>query len=192
MTLILGLDPAQRTGFAYYDDTRSLSAIQPGSLKVEGESFEERCHFLGRRFTQMLRDKRPDLIACEQPIRTLPAARRKSKIMGVEEAEEVSAVSGLNAMISSNQIVGALSATAGFKGITFITIPTSTWRSQFLGFSRRPGWQRKDWKKACREKCAQLRIPVTNDDAADAVGVAFAAAASQTARMMKLKIEQAA
>ncbi len=184
--IILGLDPSQSTGWALYDPSPevTLSAIKAGVLKATGDSYEEKAAVLGRSLMRLIKADRPDFIAIEMPIRTQPGTvRRKVRFMGEEQVEEA-AGSGLNAVISSNQMVGACAAIIGAYGIPFECIAPVTWRAQFLGFGRRPGWQRKDWKKAVRERCAQLKITVTNDDMADAVGIAFAAKACQTYRMM--------
>ncbi|WP_416355536.1 hypothetical protein ACLNGM_14955 [Aureimonas phyllosphaerae] len=175
MNLILGLDVAQRTGWAAYRPDRSISAIQAGVLKAEGESFEERAATLGRQFGLLLKETgKPALVAIETPLRMLPQGKRTAKMMGEEETI-VGAGGGANAMISSNQLVGAISAICGWKALTFVCIPAATWRKAFLGFARQPGWDRKAWKKAVREQCARERITVTNDDMADAVGIAIAA-----------------
>lgn len=184
MTLILGLDAATTTGFAYYQDDRSLSAMEVGTLRAKGDSFEDKASYLGRELLIMCRKRRPDFIAIEQPLRMLPGGKRTVKFMG--EEEEVSAGGGgTNALILSNQIVSAYCTAARIKDIPFILISSATWRKQFLGFGRKPGWVRKDWKKAARDRCAALKITVTNDDMADAVGVAFAAAAAPELKMMK-------
>lgn len=188
--LILGLDPSQTTGWALYDPSPdvTLSAIKAGVLKATGDSYEEKAAALGRSLMRLIKADRPDFIAIEMPIRTQPGTvRRKVKFMG-EQVEEQSSGSGLNAVISSNQMVGACAAIIGAYGIPFECIAPVTWRVQFLGFGRRPGWQRKDWKKAVRERCHQLKINVTNDDMADAVGIAFAAKACQSFRMMQSRL----
>jgi Holliday junction resolvasome RuvABC endonuclease subunit len=172
--IILGLDPAQQCGWALYDtSSSSLSSIKAGVIKASGESYEEKAATLGRGLVKLLtadRDK-----ATGKPI--LP---------GEEQVEEASG-SGLNAVISSNQMVGAVCAIIGAYGIPFETVATVTWRSQFLGFGRRAGWQRKDWKKAVRDRCNQFKITVTNDDMADAVGIAFAGKACQSFRMISAR-----
>ncbi len=189
--LILGLDPSQSTGWAQYDPSPdvTLSAIKAGVLKATGDSYEEKAAVLGRSLMRLIKADRPDFIAIEMPLRTQPAQGRKTvKFTGSAVVEEdVVAGSGLNAVISSNQMVGACAAIIGAYGIPFECIAPVTWRAQFLGFGRRPGWQRKDWKKAVRERCQQLKITVTNDDMADAVGIAFAAKACQTFRMMQAR-----
>jgi Holliday junction resolvasome RuvABC endonuclease subunit len=195
--VILGLDPAQQCGWALYDTaSSSLSSIKAGVIKASGESYEEKAATLGRGLVKLLtadRDKAtgkpilPAFVAIEMPIRTQPGRQvRKVKFMGEEQVEEASG-SGLNAVISSNQMVGAVCAIIGAYGIPFETVATVTWRSQFLGFGRRAGWQRKDWKKAVRDRCNQFRITVTNDDMADAVGIAFAGKACQSFRMISAR-----
>ena len=184
--LILGLDGAQNTGWALYDTAANLSAIRAGVIKTAGDDYEHKAASLGLGLVRLIKADRPDFIVIEMPIRSQPAARQKRtvKFMGEDRVEEV-AGGGLNAVISSNQMVGALSAIVGAYQIPFETIAPVTWRKQFLGFGIRPGWQRKDWKKAVRERCGQLKIVVTNDDMADAVGIAFAGSSLQTFKMLQ-------
>lgn len=186
MTLILGVDQAQNSGFAWYETDRSVSAIEAGVLKADGESIVRKATNLGRQFFILLRQRRPDLIAFEAPILTAPAARRTVKFMG--EEQQVQGVQGLNAVISSNDILSAMATAADIKAIPWVIIPSPTWRKAFLGFARQPGWQRKDWKKAVREACARERITVTNDDMADAVGIAIAA--RNTPEFKQIQYEQ--
>lgn len=202
MSLILGLDPSQSTGWALYDDAASVSAIRAGVIKAIGDSYEEKAATLGRGLVKLLtanRDKvtgkpiLPDFCAIEMPIRSQPGqVRRKVKFMGETAGEEDVSGSGLNAVISSNQMVGACAAIIGAYGIPFETIAPVTWRKVFLGFGTRPGWARKDWKRAVRERCKQMKIAVTNDDQADAVGVAFAAPNCQRFKMLKAQAERVA
>jgi hypothetical protein len=190
-SLILGLDAATTTGFAFYHDNRHVTSIEAGTIRAKGDGFEDKSSYLGRELAHMCRKLRPDFIAIEQPLRMLPGGKRTVKFMG-EEEEVSGAGGGTNALILSNQIVSAYCTAARIKDIPFILIASATWRRQFLGFGRKPGWVRKDWKKAARDRCADLKITVTNDDQADAVGVAFAAAAAPELKMMKHKIGAAA
>ncbi|WP_024586032.1 hypothetical protein [Aliihoeflea sp. 2WW] len=188
--IILGLDVAQKTGSALHDDSRPLSAIEAGVLKAVGRDYEDKSAALARALIILVREAKPDLVAIEMPIRTQPAGRRTVKMMG--EDEVVEGGSGLNAVISSNQLVGAVAAVCGIKAIPFVTIAPASWRKAFLGFSRQPGWGRKEWKKAVREQCARERIVVTNDDMADAVGVAVAAKTTDTYRMLQYERQKRA
>lgn len=192
MALILSLDAAQTTGWALYDTTANLSAIRAGVLKTTGDDYEHKAASLGFGLMKLIKADRPDFIVIEMPIRSQPAKQfRKVKFMGEEQVEEASG-SGLNAVISSNQMVGAVSAIVGAYNIPFATVAPVTWRKAFLGFGTRPGWQRKDWKKAVRDRCAQLKIIVTNDDMADAVGIAFAGAGLQAFKMLSQQRKAAA
>lgn len=197
MALILGLDPSQSTGWSLYDTTANLSAIRCGVLRAKGEFYEAKAADLAQQLVALLtRDRNPqtgkpilpDFVAIEMPIRTQPGTRRGKKMMkfmGEQMQDEEAGGSGLNAVISSNQMVAACAAIVGAYRLPFEMIAPVTWRKQFLGFGTRPGWERKDWKKAARERCGQLKIVVTNDDMADAVGISFAARACQTLRMLE-------
>ena len=191
MSLILSFDPSQSTGWALYDTTANISAIRPGVLKAVGGDYEHKAASIGLQAMRLIKENRPDFVVLEMPIRSMPARQtRKMKFMGEEHVEEASG-SGLNAVISSNQMVGALSAIIGAYRIPFECIAPVTWRKQFLGFGTRPGWQRKDWKKAVRDRCAQLKITVTNDDMADAVGLAFAGKACDGFRWIEAEAAKA-
>lgn len=184
MSLILGLDAAQHTGWALYDTSASLSSIRAGVLKAVGDDYEHKSAALGFAVMKLIKADRPDFIVMEMPIRTQPGKQvRKVRFMGETQVEEA-AGSGLNAVISSNQMVGACAAIIGAYNIPFETLAPVTWRKSFLGFGTHKGWVRKDWKRAVRERCQQLKITVTNDDMADAVGIAFAGAACQAFKMM--------
>lgn len=183
--IILGLDIAKTTGWALYDTKSNLSSIIAGTLKADGENFEERSANFGNGLMNLIKKYRPHMIGIETPLRMAPMApKRKMKFMGDELEDEASAGGGINAVISSNQLVGAASGVIGCFQIPFITISSVTWRKSFLGIGTHKGWVRKDWKKAARDRCDQLKIRVTNDDQSDAVGVAFAASGTQMAKML--------
>jgi len=66
MALILGLDIATTTGFAWYDTDASLSAVRPGSFKIGGECYEARAGEMGQRIIKMVKQTRPDFVVIEQ------------------------------------------------------------------------------------------------------------------------------
>ncbi|MCD1645275.1 hypothetical protein [Aurantimonas coralicida] len=186
--ILYGIDPGQHCGLCIYDDARSLAAMTPLLIKApagKGVPIEEKVYSIAREIGGRMRQTRPDLVAIEAPLRQMPGAgKRTVKMMG-EEQEVEGSVGGSAAMISSNQIVGGIIALCGLKAIPFVTIPSATWRKQFLGFGRNPAFDRTAWKKAARERCAALKIAVTSDDAAEACGIAFAATATDTYRMIR-------
>jgi len=182
MPLILGLDIATVTGFAWYDTGKDLSAIEAGSFRIEGEGFEERAGIMGRKIVGLIRDRRPDFIGIERPTRNVVQHRKVRRDL-VGQADDATTINAGTSMLL-NQFTGAAVGVIAAYRVPYEAIAPETWRKQFLGFGRHAGWQRKDWKRAAREKCDQLRIQVSNDDAADAVGVAFAGASSQTFRWL--------
>lgn len=182
--LILGLDPSQTTGYAYYEPGESLSTINVGTIRAAGGSYEVKAATLAQGLVRLIAQRRPDFIAMEMPLRTAPGVKRKKSFMG-EEQEAQESFGALNAVISSNQMVGACAAIIGAYKIPFEMIAPITWRKHFLGFGRKPDWGRKDWKRATRQRCEQLKIRVTNDDQADAVGIAVAGEACQIFKSLK-------
>jgi hypothetical protein len=185
--LILGLDIASVTGFCWYDTTKDLSAMEPGSFKLQGESHEQKAADMGLRMVKMIKTRKPDFIAIEAPLKNVKTYTKTTQTL-IGEQEE----STMNpaAVILPNQLAGAVLAVVGAYQIPWHAITEGTWRKQWLGFGRQRGWDRKMWKKAVREKCDQLGIVVTNDDQADAVGVSFAAPASETYRMVVARHER--
>jgi hypothetical protein len=207
--IVLGLDPSQSTGFAMYqppsrhspnDEAAALAGMELGTLRAKGGDYEEKAGSLGAALVNLLRDpttrkcRRIDLAVIERPLRTQPGAggKKKVKFLGEETGEEAAAGSGLNAVISSNQMVGAICAILSAYRIPFITMDAREWRKLAYGFGTRPGWQRADWKRHARAMCAQHRIVVTNDDMAEAAWIAFAGAGTQTAKMMLERVRAAA
>ena len=186
--LILGLDGAQNTGWALYDTAANLSAIRAGVIKAHGDDYEHKAASLGLGLVRLIKADRPDFIVIERAPRQQygGSAGRRMKFMGEEVADEADGGgTGLQSILSTNQMTGGLSGIIGAYQIPFETVMPVTLRKQFLGFGTRPGWQRKDWKKAVRDRCAQLKITVTNDDMSDAVGISFAGASLQTFKMMQ-------
>ncbi|MEC9244647.1 MAG: hypothetical protein VYB05_07745 [Pseudomonadota bacterium] len=184
MALILGLDIATTTGFAWYDTDASLSAVRPGSFKIEGECYEARAGEMGQSIIKMVKQTRPDFVVIERPARNVMQHRKKTNDFAGEH-EEMTINAGTALLL--NQLTGAASAIVRAYQIPFEIVAPETWRKQFLGFGRRPGWSRKDWKKAARDRCRQLRITVTNDDQADAVGLAFAGPSCQTFKIVQAR-----
>lgn len=193
--IILGLDQAQNCGFAIYDTNAPLSAIRVGVIRAKEEKsdkYEDMSARLGLELMKLLKVERPDFVALEQPIRTMPGGggkvKAKVKFMGEEQTVEKAVGGGMNAVISSNQMTGAAAAIVGAFRIPFMTIAPVTWRKTFLGFGTRPGWERDDWKGATRARCTALKIKVTNNDQSDAVGVAVGASSSQIVKAMMMGV----
>lgn len=188
MTLILGIDPATRTGFAIYDDDKPPSAIRAWSVTLKGGSDELKAAQAGAVLVDVIQEYRPDFVAIEAPLKNVVQHKKRSQTMF---GEETSSTINPASVILPCLITGAFLGNVGGFGLPWTTIPVSTWRKQFHGSGRRPGWKRDDWKKAARQRCDQLRISVKNDDAAEAVGVAFAAPSTDVFKMYLNRVEAA-
>src|SRR5690606_26650897 len=71
LMLILGLDIATTTGFAWYEPGSSLSSIKTSIINAVGENAEEKAASLAQQMVKMLRETRPDFVAIEQPMRNV-------------------------------------------------------------------------------------------------------------------------
>ena len=178
---ILGLDIATVTGVAFYDTTEHVSKITAWSFRLKGDTDEQKASDMGVQTVGLIRKYKPDFIAIESPLKNIVTHKRTKQTL-VGEVED--AAMNPASIILPNQLTGAVMAIIGAYRIPWHTVPSSTWRKCFLGFARKPGWSRKDWKRAVREQCDMLGIHVTNDDSADAVGTAFSAPSTQTYKLM--------
>lgn len=179
--LILGLDIATTTGFAWYDPSASMSTIRTGIIQSVGDNAEEKSASIATQLVTMLKAERPDFVAIEQPMRNVVMFKKKKQDFAGEHDETTINPNALQLSSLSGAAVAIISA----YRIPWLTIPTATWRTQFLGYGRKPGFVSKDWKKAAMERCQSLKIPVKRHDAAEAVGVAFAASGSQQFKMLQ-------
>jgi hypothetical protein len=209
--LILGLDVATTTGFAWYDTEAHLSAIRTGLIKAEGDNAEQKAASLAVQLRSLFYETRivggeakrilvkPDFVAIEQPMRNVKTFTKEVETLhGVEDVETINP----NALQLSALVGAAIAIVAAYK-IEWVTIPSATWRKSYFGSGFQPerkpvndkfGRQKVDkkgrlvwkleWKKAAIERCRALRIDVRNADAAEAVGIAFAGAGCQSAKMI--------
>lgn len=186
MKLVLGLDVATTTGFALYTVGETLSTIQTGTIKAHGENAEQKAAYLSAELIRIFKQEKPNFVAIEEPLRNIVPFRKKSESF-VGEVEQITI--NPNTLQLSSMTGATVAILTGFK-IPWVTIPSSTWRKHFLGFGRKTGWKREDWKRATIERCRSLRIQVKNNDAADAVGIAMAGAASQEFKLLNLRASQ--
>lgn len=183
MSLILGLDIATTTGFAWYEPGSSLSSIKTGLIKAEGDNAEEKAASLAQQIVAMFKAGRPDFVAIEQPMRNVVSFKKKRQDFGGEVEEQTI---NPNALQLSSLAGAAVAIIAAYR-IPWETIPSATWRKHFLGMGRSPGFDRAAWKRAAVDRCRAFKIEVKNSDAAEAVGIAMAGEATQTYRMMQAR-----
>lgn len=195
MALILGLDIATTTGFAWYEPGSSLSSIKTGLIKAQGENAEEKAASLAVQLRELFYETRtvdgraervllkPDFVAIEQPMRNVVSFKKtRETLAGPVDEQTVNP----NALQLSSLSGAAVAIIAAYR-IPWETIPSATWRKHFLGMGRSPGFDRAAWKRAAVDRCRAFKIAVKNSDAAEAVGIAMAGEATQTFRMMQAR-----
>ncbi len=197
MALLLGLDIATVTGFAWYDTGASMAAIKTGLIKAEGDSSEEKAASLALQLVAMFKAGRPDFVALERP---LPNVKQFEKYTDdLVEGEVVGTTINPNQMLLPTYIGAAVAIIAAYR-IPLETIAPQTWRKAYFGSGFKPpkkfmkikrhpqgGKWVNDWKTPAIERARALRIDVKNADAAEAVGIAFAGAGLQTFKMMQAR-----
>jgi Holliday junction resolvasome RuvABC endonuclease subunit len=180
MSLILGLDIATVTGFAWYEPGSSLSSIKTGLIKAVGDNAEEKAASLATQLVALFKSGRPDFVAIEQPMRNIKSFRKtKTDLAGVMDEQTINP----NALQLEGLVCAAVAIIAAYR-IPWETISSQTWRKTFLGMGRSPGFDRAMWKRAAVERCRVLKIEVKNADAAEAVGISIAGAGCQRFRML--------
>ncbi|MFC3208117.1 hypothetical protein [Aquamicrobium soli] len=181
--LILGLDIATTTGFAWYEPGSSLSSIKTGLMKAEGENAEEKAASLAQQIVAMFKAGRPDFVAIEQPMRNVVSFKKKRQDFGGEVEEQTI---NPNALQLSSLAGAAVAIIAAYR-IPWETIPSATWRKHFLGMGRSPAFDRAAWKRAAVDRCRAFKIAVKNSDAAEAVGIAMAGETCQRFKAMQAR-----
>lgn len=199
--LILGLDIATTTGFAWYDTgAQRLSAIKTGLIKAEGDLSEQKAASLAQQLVRMFREVKPDFVAIERPLPNIMQFDKYSNDM--VDGEVASSTVNPNQMLLPTFIGAAVAIVAAYR-IPFETIAPQSWHKAYYGSGFKPprkpvkdrtGHQKRDrkgqlvwkndWKTPAVERARALRIEVRNADAAEAVGIAFAGASCQTFKMM--------
>ena len=197
---ILGCDIATDSGFALYDPDMPLSAIHTWTFTADGDTNEEKAWKLGRHVQRMVKRYQPDFFAIEQPFRNVARYQKKSggkqSRLDLAQAGNGAPEMTVNpqAVIIPNLLVGAVMGIAGAYGKPCTIITEGTWRKFFLGFGRKRGWKRDDYKQAAIDRCLQLNIAISGRKAAndaDAVGVAVACTDEDYFKIFKMKREAA-
>lgn len=196
--LILGLDIATTTGFAWYEPGSSLASIKTGLVKAVGDSHEAKAASLGDQLREMFKDCRPDFVAIEEPLRNIKTFKKKVETMyGPKFVHTVNP----NQMLLYSLVGAAMVVVSAYKK-PWETIPSATWRKSFFGAGFKPPIKiiqkegeddvaEKQWKKAAVDRCRLLRIEVKNADAAEAVGIAMAGEHSQKYKQERNRMMQA-
>lgn len=179
--LILGLDIATTTGFAWYEPGQPLATIKTGLIKAVGDNAEEKAASLAQQLVVMFKGGRPDFVSIEQPMRNVKTFTKKRQDLGGDVEEQTI---NPNALQLEGLVCAAVAIIAAYR-IPWETVPSATWRKHFLGMGRSPGFDRAAWKRAAVDRCRAFKIEVKNADAAEAVGIAIAGEGCQRFRMLR-------
>ncbi len=173
---IMALDIATTTGYVIWELHRNHASIRAYSIKAKGDTYEDKAYFIGPAIREVLREHRPHFVSFETPRRDVQQHKKVDKQLHLGVGEPPAGEMTINpaSVILPSELTGAILGQLGICGLPWCAIPEGTWRKSFLGFGRQKGWARADYKKAARERCEMLSIDVSNNDMADAVGVAWA------------------
>jgi hypothetical protein len=168
--MILGLDIATNTGYAFYDG-KNLKDIRSGHFKVTGEEFEHRAADMARQLRELILRQRESTHFCliERPHRHIATFKKAAPSRGLiqQKGEEATTMNAGTALML-NQLAGAAAATLMMLNIHFAVIAPQAWRPMFFG----RGVKAADWKRAARDRCRALGIEVKTHDEAEAVAIA--------------------
>lgn len=174
MTVIVGMDLATTSGFAFMTGDRLIHAE---SFRPAGK--DDGAIFAGFRshLHKLLIRYQPKNAAIEQPLRT----DLKRREYGAPDLTGMS-IKYERAMVSMDAYLRLY----GLRAVTLelchaMSIPVfeanqAAWRSAFLGVTRAPAGTKngREWlKQRALSQCRLLKFDVTQKDAAEAVGVAF-------------------
>lgn len=198
MSVILGLDIATVTGFAWYEPGQSLSSIKTGLIKAQGGNAEEKAASLAQQLVTLFKPCRPDFVAIERPLPNVKQFEKYSDDLVDGQVSE--ATINPNQMLLPTFIGAAVGIIAAYR-IPFETIAPQTWHKSYYGSGFKPprkwikvqrhpqgGYWKNDWKTPAIERARMLRIDVKNADAAEAVGIAMAGVACQRFKDLRPKV----
>lgn len=183
--LIEGLDIATSTGFALIDRPGPISSAICGAIHVGDGEAEEKAGFLALRLVKRYRERKPDFVAIEQPMRNVVMFTKNGKadLAGKQKKTTINP----NALQLS-ALAGAACAILDAYKIPWGLIATSTWRSMYFGKGFSPPVKtirhkngsvsyEDDWKLAAINEARRQGLILTGDktaqgDAAEALAIA--------------------
>ncbi|HTV69306.1 MAG TPA: hypothetical protein VMF90_12285 [Rhizobiaceae bacterium] len=171
--ILAGFDvSSSKTGVAIYDTRSPLSAIITKSFAAEGDTPLEKIESFTGRMIPILKEYRPDFAAVEEPLPIIPSFKKGGSDDLGGEAPASIVVNARSSLILNVLYGSAMTALVGMK-VPRESVVVETWRKAFLGYGRKRGMKRVDYKRAAKAQCDMLRIPVRNQDEADAVGIVW-------------------
>lgn len=184
--LILAFDQSiSRTGWCLYEPP-SHSSMLIGSFTSRPETnmgTEEKAAIFCDEIEKLFRAHKPQFVVWEaatEIIRSYPK-QGKTDLIGEQKVQGVTVTAD---QLILRDIQGHIRHAARARRIAYEAVNPKTWRAAIL---KNGNLGRDDAKKKAREFCQMLRIPVKNDDQAEAVCIALWGASSQTFKMMNAR-----
>lgn len=171
--ILAGFDvSSSKTGVAIMDTSSPLTAIITRSFAADGDDLAAKVQSFTRHMLVILREFRPDFAAVEEPLPMIPSFRKGGGEDLAGEAPASMVVNARSSLVLNALYGSAITALMGMK-VPSESVVVETWRKSFLGYGRKRGMKRVDYKRAAKAQCDMLRIPVRNQDEADAVGIVW-------------------
>ncbi|KQW30784.1 hypothetical protein ASE36_00325 [Rhizobium sp. Root274] len=179
MTRILALDPATVIGWSLYDTENPISAIQCGSITLEGKGAFEKVKSVRQLLPKLIREHQPDFIVFETPLSHIPQYEKKGKADMLGN-EQVSTTINAGTILQLNRISGAVQAVIEGFNIPCEEVRPMTWQTVI------PKKIKGGTKDRVRQFCDMFNIIGKNADARDAAVIAlWAAGRSQVLKLEK-------
>lgn len=181
--ILLALDPSlTRCGHASFEAPPvRLEGLLTGSFSSDDPAD----------FTRQLRGLidavAPGMIFAEEARKVILTYGKKQLLAGPNDGP-MTTPNGDQLKLS--EVQGAIRGLAEAKGIPLVLVPPKTWRAKVLGNGNLP---RAEAKRAAKNHCRYLKIPVRNHDQAEAVCIGlWGATCSQEFRMAIYQSERTA
>lgn len=188
--LILSFDQSiARTGWALYEPP-SISSIKFGSFTSRpntGMSTEEKAAIFCDEIEALFKTHKPHFVVWEAATEIIRSYAKEGKtdLIGEHKVQGVT----VNAdQLILRDIQGHIRHAARARRIPYEPANPRTWRAAIL---KNGNLSREAAKKKAREMCQMLRIPVKNEDQAEAVCLGLFGATTQTFRLMQARRAEA-
>lgn len=166
--IVMALDVASTTGYAFFDTDRKPSAIISGSMKLIGDTAFQKVVDLRRRLPRIIREHKPGFCAVEAPMEFAPQFKKVKKTLLGDE--ETSSTINSKTIAVLNRLAGAAEMAVLGQNVPCISVAAKTWQTiipdQFAG---KP-------KQRAQAYCQMLGIVSPNMDSRDACIIAIWAA----------------
>jgi Holliday junction resolvasome RuvABC endonuclease subunit len=190
MALILAFDQSiARTGWAVYEPP-TISTMMIGSFTsrpAKGMTTEEKTAIFCDEIERLFKAHKPSFViweAATEIIRSYPK-QGKTDLLGQHKVQGVT----VNAdQLILRDIQGHIRHAARARRIPYEPVNPKTWHAAML---KNGNLNREDSKRKARELCQMLRIPVKNEDQAEAACIAMFGGTCQTFKMLQMQARAA-